>query len=223
MRTILMGVVVAVLLFAAGRSEADPVRGASVIYRTNSTHSYPALVVGVIDSDEADLMVLADDTLWYLGGVTYTAEGTPVLYVHDAFRGSGDGQWLENAAVYSGSRVSGESTPTLALNGSAVLFDSSHDTIYTASVKITTTLSLSGGAAGHADLVCDVNTTPTTIVATVQSESTGTLTIGLNLQASNTLGVQWRVPAGQRCKLTTGNDVGTPTYSLVRQRLQTLD
>jgi hypothetical protein len=72
------------------------------------------------------------------------------------------------------------------------------------------------------DLVCDATTTPTTIVETVQSESTGTLTVGLNLQSSNTLVLHWRVPAAHRCKLTTTNDTGTPTYSIARQVLQTL-
>ena len=70
--------------------------------------------------------------------------------------------------------------------------------------------------------MCDASTTPTTIVETVQSESTGTLTVGLNLQSSNTLVLRWRVPAGHRCKLQSTNDTGTLTYSITRQSLQTL-
>lgn len=118
--------------------------------------------------------------------------------------------------------VTGSSTPTLTLGGAAVQFDATHDTVYTVSIKITTTISLSGGAAGHVDLLCDTTATPTTIVETVQSESTGTLTVGLNLQTSNTLPLQWRVPAGQRCRLVSTNDTGTPTYLITRQVLQTL-
>lgn len=121
-----------------------------------------------------------------------------------------------------GSLVTGSSTPTLTIGGAAVQFDATHDTIYTVSVKITTSISLSGGAAGHVDLVCDAATAPTTIVETVQSESTGTLTVGLALQTSNTLVMQWRAPAGHRCKIVSTNDTGTPTYSITRQALQTL-
>lgn len=125
-------------------------------------------------------------------------------------------------ATGPGALVTSSSTPTLTIGGAAVQFDASHDTEYTASIKIVTTLSLSGGAAGHVDLVCDASSPPTTIVETVQSESTGTLTIGLSLQSSNTLVLRWRVPAGHRCKLTSTNDTGTPTYSIVRQALQVL-
>jgi hypothetical protein len=125
-------------------------------------------------------------------------------------------------ATGPGAVVVGQSTPTLTIGGSAVQFSTTADTIYTASIKIITTLSLSGGAAGHVDLQCDASATPTTSVVTVQSESTGTLTIGLNLQSSNTMQVQWRVPAGHRCRMVSTNDTGTPTYSVVRQVLQTL-
>lgn len=121
-----------------------------------------------------------------------------------------------------GSIVTGTSTPTLAFNGAAAQFDTTHDTVYTVSVKITTTLSLSGGAAGHIDLLCDATTTPSTIVETVQSESTGTLTVGLNLQSSNTQVMVWRVPVAGRCRLATTNDTGSPTFAIVRQVLQIL-
>lgn len=121
-----------------------------------------------------------------------------------------------------GGLVLSSSAGTLSLNGSAVQFDSSHDTIYTLSVKISTSLSLTGGSAGHVDLICDSSATPTTIVETISSESTGSLTIGLNLVSSNTLVMHWRVSAGDRCRATTTNDTGTPTFTLVRQRLQIL-
>lgn len=122
----------------------------------------------------------------------------------------------------AGSLVVSQSTPTLTIGGAAVQFSSVADTIYTVSIKIITTLSLSGGAAGHVDVLCDSNTTPSTVMATVQSESTGTLTIGLNLQSSNTLVASVRVKAGDRCRLASTNDVGTPTYSIARQVLQVL-
>lgn len=125
-------------------------------------------------------------------------------------------------AIGPGALVTSSSTPSLTLNGSAVQFDATHDVEYTAVVKITTTLTLTAGMAGHVDLVCDSATNPTTVVQTVSNENTGTLTIGLALQTSNTLILRFRVPAAHRCKLVTGNDTGTPTFSLVRQGLQTL-
>lgn len=134
----------------------------------------------------------------------------------------GTGATGSTGATGPGALISGSSTPTMTLNGAAVQFSTSVDTEYTASVKITTTLSLSGGAAGHVDLLCDSSSTPSTIVQTIQSESTGTLTIGLNLQSSNTLVMRVRVPVAHRCRLATTNDTGTPTYSIVRQVLQTM-
>lgn len=89
-------------------------------------------------------------------------------------------------------------------------------------VKITTGLTLTGGAAGHVDFVCDASSTPTTAQATVSLENTGTLTIGLATQTSATLQLSYRVPAGHYYKLTTTNDTGTPTYAIVRQVEQVL-
>ena len=91
------------------------------------------------------------------------------------------------------------------------------------SIKIQTGLTLTTGAHGQVDLACDANATPTTIVQTISNESTGTLAIGLNLQASNTLVVRYRVPRAQNCRLNTTNVVGTPVYTLVRQVEQTQD
>lgn len=121
-----------------------------------------------------------------------------------------------------GSLVVSQSTPTLTLNGSAVQFSTTADTEYSISVKIGTTLSLTGGAAGTVDLLCDATATPSTIVQTISSESTGALTIGLNLVASNTMVMRWRVPVSGRCRLVTTNNTGTPTFTIVRQVLQTL-
>lgn len=121
-----------------------------------------------------------------------------------------------------GALVTAQSSPSLTLNGSAVQFDTAHDTLYRATVKITDAITLTAGAAGHVDLICDVNVSPATVVDTAQFELTGTLVVGANLVSSHTQSLTWRVPAGHRCKLTSTNDTGTPTYTLVRQLLQTL-
>lgn len=233
-----------VLVGLVGAAAASPVVGQSVIYRYDSTHSYAATVAFLESDGSADLTVYSWATTAFGFGPS-SFFSLPATWAVGVVEGSGDNRWSVNpniglgatgatgpagaagstgstGATGSGALVTSSSTPTLALNGSAVQFDSTHDTEYVASVKISTTLSLSGGSAGHVDLVCDASTTPTTIVETVSSESTGTLTIGLNLASSNTLVLRYRVPAAHRCKLTTTNDTGTPTITIVRQVLQTL-
>lgn len=236
-----------VLVGLVGAAAASPVIGQSVIYRYDSTHSYAATVAYIESDGSADLTVYSWATTAFGFGPS-SFFGLPATWAVGVVEGTSDNRWSVNSsigvgatgptgatgsvgatgstgstgAVGPGALVTSSSTPTLALNGSAVQFDTSHDTEYTASVKIATTLSLSGGSAGHVDLVCDASTTPTTIVETVSSESTGTLTIGLNLASSNTLVLRYRVPAAHRCKLTTTNDTGTPTITIVRQVLQTL-
>lgn len=125
-------------------------------------------------------------------------------------------------ATGPGALISALSTPTLTINGAAVQFDTTHDVNYKATIKIGTAISLTTGAAGHVDLLCDANTNPTTIVDTVSNEQTGTLVVGANLVQSMTASLNWRARPNDRCKLTSTNDTGTPTYTLVRQSLQTL-
>jgi hypothetical protein len=233
------------LLIAAVALAAPPQVGQIVTIKTQASPDRfsPALVTKVISGDTVNVVALleANDD-W--PAPSYASPSHPAwLYINVA-KGTGVGEWQENTAGVGpqgptgatgatgstgatgatgpGAVVLSQSTPTLTIGGSAVQFSTTNDTIYTASIKILTTLSLSGGAAGHVDLLCDATATPSTIVQTVQSESTGTLTIGLNLQASNTLVVSWRVPAGHRCRLVSTNDTGTPTYTLPRQLLQTL-
>lgn len=231
----LIGSVVVLLALATAAEASTPVVGESVIYRYDSTHSYLGVISAVNGDGSVNLVLFHTGTDFIVGPNSQYAFAT--AHISGITEGTTDNKWAVNPDVPvqgptgatgatgpagAGSLVVSQSTPSLALNGSAVQFSTTADTIYSVSVKITTTLSLTGGAAGHVDMVCDASATPTTIVETVQSESTGTLTVGLNLQASNTLVLHWRVPAGHRCKLTTTNDTGTPTYSITRQLLQTL-
>jgi len=121
-----------------------------------------------------------------------------------------------------GAFVTSTVTPTLAMNGSAVQLDATHDTEYTASISIGMTLSLSGGQAGHVDFVCDSSSTPTTIVATVGDSNTGTVVVGVSLTRTPIMELHYRAHAGDFCKITSTNDTGTPTYSIIRQVLQVL-
>lgn len=125
-------------------------------------------------------------------------------------------------ATGPGALVTATSSPTLTFGGAAAQMDTTHDAEYTVVVTIANSLSLSGGSGGHVDLVCDSSSTPTTVRVTAAASSTGTLTVGLALNTSTTLGITWRVPAGDYCKLATVNDTGTPTFTLVRQFKQTL-
>lgn len=90
------------------------------------------------------------------------------------------------------------------------------------SIKVQTGLTLVAGAQGQVDLACDTNVTPTTIVQTISQESTGSLSVGVNLQASTTMVIRYRVPRGHNCRLNTTNVTGTPVYTFVRQVEQTL-
>lgn len=140
-----------------------------------------------------------------------------VTYVH--------GDATADLAVLNGDAYSfgfGPSSWYTWPNGSAVQFDATHDTFYRATVKISGSITLVTGAAGHVDLICDASSTPTAIVDTAQLELTGTLVVGVTLASSMTQSLTWRVPAAYYCKLATGNDTGTPTYTLVRQVKQTL-
>lgn len=236
MKKILIGLTL--LMAVASAAVASPAVGQIVTLRVDSTRYVPALITLVNSGDNVNMVGLIDtDTDWPIGPpVTHPAwwygavdKGTGILQWQDNTAGVGPtgatgatGATGSTGATGPGSLVTSSSAPSLALNGSAIQFDSAHDTIYTISIKIATALSLTGGAAGHVDLICDASATPTTIVETISSESTGTLTLGLNLASSATLVMRWRVPAGDRCKATTTNDTGTPVFTLVRQRLQTL-
>lgn len=221
MRTIL-----ALLVALPVAAAAAPVPGQVVTYHDTSA-DFTAIVSQVNGDGSASLVLLDPDgySTWWPSSVAANFEAADATtQVVGAAQGSSTGQWsVVSANVPSaGQLVSSTSTPSLTLNGSAAQFDASHDTEYTVTVKIATTLSLTGGAAGHVDLLCDSTTTPSTVVETVSSESTGTVVVGVALTSSNTLVMRYRVPAAQRCRLTTTNDTGTPTFTLVRQVLQTL-
>ncbi len=209
----------ALLCISGSIATADPHRGQSVIYKVDSTHSFGAIVTRVIDADTADIMVLSWGTLWTALDIIYTSEATPMVYLAAVDEGSGDGQWTANPLVYSGSVVSATSSPALTLGGAGVQLDATHETIYTATVSIDLTTTLLAGEGGTVRLLCDSGATPTTEVGTLQFFHGP----GLAQSASTTSSMQWRTAPGDYCRLTTTNDVSTPVFTLVRQRLQVLD
>lgn len=233
--------ILALLLLGVSTARAStPVVGEAVIYRYDSTHFYAAVITVVNGDGSCGLAVFSTGASFSFGP---GSQATYVGVTQQVFEGVTDNRWFPNpdvgltgptgatgsagaagamGATGPGALVTATSTATLSLNGAAQQFDSAHDTEYTASVKVANTLSLTGGSAGHVDLVCDSSATPTAIVQTVSAESTGALTVGLSLATSTTLVLRYRVPAGHRCKLTSTNDTGTPTITMVRQVLQTL-
>lgn len=261
----------------SGSALASPVNGQSVIYRYDSTHSYPSIVAKANGDGTADLVIFNWGAYSFgFGAASWYA--WPSTYLASVTEGSGDNRWSVNpniglgeqgiqgatgatgsagatgstgptgatgstgstgatgstgptgatgpqgdtGATGPGALVSSTSSPSLTIGGSAVQFDTTHDVEYTVVVKISVAITLTTGAAGHVDLLCDSSNPPTTARSTASTELTGMLVIGAALTHSNTQTLVWRVPAGDRCKLTSTNDVGTPTYTLVRQFAQTL-
>lgn len=229
---------VILLLLVTGTVHADPVVGESVIFRYDSTHIYPAVITRVLHDNVVNLVALtAMYSVWYSGG--YDGSLVPAMAFGSVdMAANTDYRWIVNPDVPvegpvgatgatgtagPGSNISGLSTPTLALNGSSVQFDSTHDTIYTAVVEVSGTISLAGGFDGLVSLLCDANSTPTTFMAGAGAVASGTVVVGLSLVSGGyyTVGPT-RVKAADRCRLTTTNAVGTPSYSIITQKLQTL-
>lgn len=250
MRTWLVSLVF--ILCSVRAASASGVVGQSVIYRCDSTHYYPAIITHDYGDGSYTLVVLDIDNYiagWTFGPNSQAAfAAIAIVGINEDATDTTDNRWRANPSIGLGAQgaqgntgatgatgatggvgatgpgalVTAQSSPALTINGSAVQFDTAHDTLYRATVKISDTITLTTGAAGHVDLICDVNASPTTVVDTAQLELTGTLVVGANLVSSHTQSMTWRVPAGHRCKLTSTNDTGTPTYTLVRQLLQTL-
>lgn len=224
-----------VLCFISGIASANPpVVGQGVIFQYDSTHIYPAVITRVLHDNVVNLVALsAIYSVWYTGGVDGAVVPSMTFATVDKATAT-DYRWDDNpnvpvegpagptGATGPGSNISGISTPTLTLNGSSVLFDSTHDTQYYLVVSVTGTISLSGGFDGIVTVLCDVNSTPTTPVGAAGAIASGTAVIGLALITGGYYSTSVRVAAGHRCRLTTTNNVGTPTYTIVNQKLQTL-
>lgn len=239
-----------VLLIVAAlgtKAWAVPVVGQSVIYRLDSTHSYAATVTKVEGDGTADLVIYS----WVVSPFAFSYSSlysAPATMLDGVTEGGSDNRWAANpniglgatgptgatgsigatgatgstGATGPGALVTGVSSPTLTIGGAAVQFDATHDTDYRATITINSSITLTAGAQGHVDLLCDNTGTPAIIVDTIGSGITGTAVVGVTLAVPTTGTVRWRVPAGQRCRLTSTNDAGTPTITLVRQFLQTL-
>lgn len=104
--------------------------------------------------------------------------------------------------------------PSLAVNTSRQA-STTQDADISATVDITTTLSLTGGTTGKVELKYADDSGFTTNVKTVQgytNSNTGSLTIGLNISQIGSAALKGTVPAGKYYRLVTTNVTGSPTY-----------
>lgn len=246
MRNLLVSVVLASIWIVAPARASTPVVGQSVIYHADSTHDYAAVVTGVWGAGEADLVVLASYLQGYSFGFGLSSRyDWPATYLADVIEGSGSNRWALNpgiglgatgatgaagatgsagatGATGPGALVTSTTAGSLTIGGAAAQLDATHDVEYSATIKISATLTLTAGAAGHVDLICDSSSSPTTIRDTAQLELTGTLVVGANLVSSGTRQMRWRASPADYCRLASTNDLGTPTYTLLRQWVQVL-
>jgi hypothetical protein len=90
------------------------------------------------------------------------------------------------------------------------------------SVRIQSGLTLVTGAAGRAELGIGASSgATTTICGRVAGGSTGTLGVGVNIADLAEAEMSCILMPGQWAKITTTNEVGTPTYSITAQLEQT--
>lgn len=237
----------AVMLALVTSAAASPVQGQMVLFRFDATHFHNAMVSKVVSGSTVNLVVFASgDNPWPDGStpgsvgiwvglssaedqsrttdLTWSDHPNVGLGATGATGATGPtGATGAQGPAGTGSFVTATTTPSFALNGSGIRSSTTLDTVLTFSVRIDATVNLTGGADGTATLLCDANATPVTAVAELRAGNTGTLTIGLALTQTITGELHYRVPANHFCRLTTANNTGTPTFTLVRQVLQTLN
>lgn len=86
--------------------------------------------------------------------------------------------------------------------------------VYT--VRIATSITLSGGAEGTVALLSDTAATPTTLICDARSGLTGTVIGGIAINNVQDVIVCGLIQPGYNARLTTTNNTGTPTFTLVR-------
>lgn len=94
--------------------------------------------------------------------------------------------------------------------------DATHTSSVSYSVKISSSLSLSGGQHGVILIELSANgSSGWTESSRCENGNTGTLTIGLNTTQISCFNITANVPAGYYVRLRTSNTTGTPTYTYV--------
>jgi hypothetical protein len=119
-------------------------------------------------------------------------------------------------AAGAGFGVVTTSSPSRTL-GATFTPSSTRPTLVYYAVRITTSLSLVGGAAGRVELVVDG-----VVRARCAGGATGTLTVGLALTDMVECTLAYLVPASESVLIRSVNETGTPTYSIASVAEQTL-
>lgn len=108
-----------------------------------------------------------------------------------------------------------QSSPARALNSAGFQPSVTKPCMVSYSVKITCTATILGGQDGKVELMCDANSTPTTVQATAQNRSSVSLAIALTAINEQTLPLTWLVPAGYYVRLISTQTQGAPTFALI--------
>ena len=83
-----------------------------------------------------------------------------------------------------------------------------------ASLSAACSLTLTGGAAGHVDVLVGATSSPTTVIGSVPCGNTGAVVVGVNSTVTTGGVVSYIVRPGDWVKVTTTNTTGTPSYTL---------
>lgn len=260
--------IIATICFSTIAAFATPYVGQNVVFRYDSTHSYPAIITQVNHDNVCNIAVFSrmDINTWIDGHDSVTV---PVqVFRNIDMEASTDYRWVAIPELVGptgpegptgstgaqgvqgaqgiqgstggtgatgptgstgsqgpsgpGSNVSGVSTPALTVGGSAVQFNTTHDTEYYLTVDVSGSITLTGGFDGRVNILCDSSSTPTTFIAALGTKGSGSLVIGVSLGQGNYLFGHIRVATGDYCRLTSTTVTGSPTFTIIGQRLQVL-
>lgn len=117
--------------------------------------------------------------------------------------------------------VSSTSTPSRTL-GTAFRPSVSRLIVVYYSARVSTPLTISGGAVGRVELLSDSSNPPTTVRARVACGSTGAVLVGTSTATLCESELHYLVPIGDYVLLQSVTESGSPTYSINAQSEQTL-
>lgn len=188
-------------------------QGQGVIHRTASDEYHYAVIAGNIinDGDTADLLTFENGDTWYTTNDINTI-GIPHAAVD---RGTGVGEWqaIEDGVWPPSLTLS---TPTRVI-GTPFQLSTTRPALVSYSARVSSTLTVTGGAAGRIELRCDASNPPTTVRKRVAGGLTGSVVIGVAVTDIAEGDMSILVPPGAYVLLQSVSEVGTPTFSLTGQ------
>lgn len=171
--------------------------------------SHPAFVGGNISGGTtADLIVLADGNDWEDNGGD---KSYSIRNYYAATQGTGAGQWQAIPDPVGG-QVSGSSLRTYTV-GTNVTPNTTRDTVISAALSVTTTISLIAGSSGTFKLFSDSSSTPSTEIPQCRVSNANSGVLGLVTTVISP--VSFTVRAGDSYRFTFTQDTGTATGAIV--------